>query len=416
VEYTSIDEIIRVEGGRVVATLFRMTGQLELAEDAFGEAAVEALQSWPVGGLPERPGAWLTTVARRKALDTLRREARRPEREGMAIALAAPIEFDVHTVRDDQLRLIFTACHPSLSDDAKVALTLRLVCGLSVEEIAAVFLVSDATMSKRITRAKAKLRSNRIGLRIPADDELPERLGVVLHVIEVVFTAGHHSPTGATLTRVDLVDEGVRLARLLAGLMPDEPECHGLLALLLSTRARIATRTDLDGAAVLLADADRSLWDRDEIDEAIDLLERTLHAGCAGPVQIRAAISCLHSHATSVADTDWPQILQLYDMLSMIAPSPVVTVNRAVALAEVEGPQEALEVLERVGAASEAVTHWHLFHAARAELLRRVGDLPGSALAIDDALACPHNDVDDRLLRQRRAALDRSLVGSADAE
>jgi RNA polymerase sigma-70 factor (ECF subfamily) len=416
VERASIDEIIRVEGGRVVATLFRMTGQLELAEDALGEAAVEALRRWPSEGLPERPGAWLTTVARRKALDTLRREARRPEREEMAMALAAPIELDVHTVRDDQLRLIFTACHPALSDDAKVALTLRLVCGLSIDEIAAAFLVPDATMSKRITRAKAKLRSNRIGLRIPSDDELPARLGVVLHVVEIVFTTGHHSPTGATLTRVDLVDEGVRLARLLAGLMPDEPECHGLLSLLLSTRARISTRTDLAGGAVLLADADRSLWDRDEIDEAIDLLERTLRAGCAGPIQIRAAISCLHSHASSVADTDWPQILQLYDMLAMIAPSPVVAVNRAVALAEVEGPVEALAVLDEVGDAFEVVARWHLFHAARAELLRRLGDLSESVTAIDKALACPHNDVDDGLLRRRRAAIRSSLADSVDAE
>ena len=415
-EYASIDEIIRVEGGRVVATLFRMTGQLELAEDAFGEAAIEAVTHWQSEGLPERPGAWLTTVARRKALDMLRREARRPEREEMAIALAAPVDLDVHTVRDDQLRLIFTACHPALSDEARVALTLRLVCGLTVDEIAAVFLVPEATMSKRITRAKAKLRANRIGLRIPLDGELPARLAVVSSVVEVVFTTGHHSPTGQALTRVDLMDEGVRLARLLAGLMPDEPECHGMVSLLLSTRARQATRVDIDGSAVLLADADRSLWDRDDIDEAIDLLERTLRAGRVGPIQIRAAISCLHSHASSAADTDWPQIVQLYDMLTMVAPSPIVAVNRAVALAEVEGATAGLEALDAVQASFASVERWHLFHAARAEFLRRLGDLRGSADALDAAVECPHNDVDDRLLRQRRAALDLASGASVEAE
>lgn len=400
----------------MVATLFRMTGKLELAEDAFGEAAVEAVRRWPTEGLPERPGAWLTTVARRKALDTLRREALRPEREVMAAALAAPFEPDVHTVNDDQLRLVFTACHPSLSDEAKVALTLRLVCGLTVEEIAAVHLVPEATMTKRISRAKHKLRANRLGLRIPSDDELPARLGVVLHVLEVVFTTGHHSPTGERLVRVDLMDEGVRLARLLADLMPDEPECRGLLALLLSTRARHSTRVDADGDVVLLADADRTRWDRDDIDESIELLERTLRSGRVGPFQLRAAISCLHSDAASIDLTDWPQILQLYDMLSAVAPSPLVAVNRAIASAEVDGPDVALAELDRVGATSEVVQRWHLFHAARAEMLRRLDEPTASAEALDAALACPHNEVDGRLLRRRRAAVGAPTSVDVDAE
>ncbi len=403
--FRSIDEIIRVEGGQVVATLYRMTGQLELAEDAFSEAALEAVRRWPKDGLPERPGAWLTTVARRKALDILRREAQRPRREEEAVtaALSSPDELDVHTVRDDQLRLVFTACHPALAVESQVALTLRLVCGLDTTEIAAAFLVPEATMSKRITRAKHKIRTNRIGLRIPRDDELPARLDAVLRVIELVFTTGHHAPVGSAFTRVDLVDEGVRLARLAAELMPDEPECHGLVALLLSTRARMATRVEVDGLPVLLAEADRSAWDGDDTAEAIALLERTLKAGRPGPFQLRAAISCLHSHAPTIEATDWRQIVQLYDVLVQMAPSSVVAVNRAIALAEVDGPEAGLAALDTLG---DEVQRWHMFHAARAELLRRTGDLGESRRALLQALDCPHNDADDRLLRSRLDGLD----------
>jgi RNA polymerase sigma-70 factor (ECF subfamily) len=366
---------------------------------------VEAVRRWPRDGLPERPGAWLTTVARRKALDMLRRESERPRREEMAVAVAAleePTELSVHTVRDDQLRLIFTACHPSLSPEAQVALTLRVVCGLTTVELAATFMVPEPTMSKRITRAKEKLKANRIGFRIPPDEELPARLAAVLSVIELVFTTGHHAPVGAALTRIDLVDEGVRLARLLADLMPDEPECHGLVALLLSTRARMATRVDRAGMPVLLADADRSKWDHDDTHEAIELLERTLKAGRVGPFQVRAAISCLHSIAPFADLTDWPQIVQLYDILMGLTPSPVVAVNRAVAVAELSGPEAGLAALAAVG---DGVDRWHLFHAARADLLQRVGDSAGARTALEAALECPHNDADDRLLRRRLAGL-----------
>ncbi|MFZ4719428.1 MAG: RNA polymerase sigma factor [Ilumatobacteraceae bacterium] len=400
----SIDEIIRVEGGQVVATLARMTGRLDLAEDAFAEAALEAVRRWPVRGLPERPGAWLTTVARRKALDHLRREAERPRREEMAQALSSPVELDLHTVRDDQLRLIFTACHPSLQSASQVALTLRLVCGLTVDEIAAAFLTTSSATTRRITRAKDKLRSNRIGFRIPPDEDLPGRLASVLSVVEVIFTTGHHTVTGSALVRVDLLDEGVRLARLLAELMPDEPECRGLLALLLSTRARSATRVADDGTMVLLRDADRSRWDRAEIAEAVALLEQTLRRGRPGPFQLRAAISCLHSAAPSTEATDWPQIVQLYDMLAARDPSPVVLVNRAVAVAEARGPEDGLVALLEV-ADDEAMQRWHLFHATHADLLERTGDRAGARAALDRALACPHNDIDDRVLRDRRAAL-----------
>jgi RNA polymerase sigma-70 factor, ECF subfamily len=397
----SIDEITRLEGGRVVATLCRLTGSLDLAEDALAEAVIEALSRWPTEGFPERPGAWLTTVARRKALDVLRREHQRPNREQLAMVLVEREEPLVHTIRDDQLRLIFTCCHPALSVDARVALALRLLCGLTTAEIAQAFLVTEATMGKRITRAKEKIAANRIPYRIPPDDELPDRLAAVLAVIELVFTTGHHAPMGAALTRVELTDEAVRIARLLADLMPDEPECHGLVALLESTRARTSTRVDSTGAPVLLADADRSLWDHDAAESAVELLQRALRMGKPGPHQLRAAISCLHSTAASIETTDWPQIVQLYRMLEAIEPSVPVKVNRAVAEAEVDGPEAGLAVLATV----EGAEGWHLYHVARGELLRRTGNAADAADAYRRALTCPHNDVDDGLLRTRLAAL-----------
>jgi RNA polymerase sigma-70 factor (ECF subfamily) len=403
--YTSIDEIIRVEGGRVVATLCRLTGDLDLAEDAFAEAAIEAVRRWPTDGLPVRPGAWLTTVARRKALDVLRRERRRPDRERAAVALRdEPDVLEVHTVRDDQLRLIFTTCHPAIAAESQVALALRVLCGLTTDEIARAFLLPAATVGKRITRAKDKLRANAVAFRVPPDEELPGRLSAVLSVVEVVFATGHHPPLGDQPVRVDLLDEGVRLARLLVELMPDEPECHGLLALLLSTRARHPGALDADGVPVLLADADRTSWDHESTAEAVAILERALRVGRAGPRQLRAAISCLHSTAATVDETDWPQIIQLYDMLQVIDPSPAVRVNRAVAVGEVAGPDAALAELDAL-AGDPSVDGWHLFHAARAEQLRRLGRADAARAALGSAIACPHNDADDRLLRARLTAL-----------
>jgi RNA polymerase sigma-70 factor (ECF subfamily) len=396
--HRSIEEIARVEGGRVVATLMRLTGRLELAEDTYGDAVVEALRRWPRDGVPERPGAWLTTVARRKALDVLRREGQREAREQLAAtALEDDEPMTWHTVRDDQLRLIFTCCHPALSPDARVALALRVLCSLGTAEIAHAFLVPEPTMGKRISRAKAKIAANRIPYRVPPDHELPERLAAVLAVVGVVFTTGHHAPTGALLQRVDLADEGIRLARLLVDLMPDEPECIGLLALLEATHARRATRVDIDGRLVLLSDADRTRWDRDAIDHAVGLVERSLRMGRPGPWQIQAAISCLHSVAPDVASTDWAQIVELYRMLEVLQPSVPVRVNHAVAIAEVDGPSAALLALDRIDGADG----WHLFHAARAEMLARVGRPEASARSLRRALECPHNDVDGAFLVSR---------------
>lgn len=399
----TLDEIIRVEGGRVVATLFRMTGSLDLAEDALSEAAVEALRRWPADGLPERPGAWLTTVAKRKALDVLRREADRGRREEMASALMEPDEPTVHTVRDDQLRLIFTCCHPALAAEARVALALRVLCGLTTVEIAQAFLVPEATMSKRITRAKAKIAANRIGYRVPHDHELVDRLPAVLSVVELVFTTGHHAPVGSDLVRVDLIEEGLRLARLLVDLLPDEPECRGLLGLLMATAARAAGRIDADGMPVLLRDADRSTWDAELAAHAVRTVEQALRMGRVGPFQLKAAVSCVHSTAPDVEHTDWPQIVQLYRMLETIEPSVPVRVNRAVAEAQVHGPEVGLALLDTV----PGPPAWHLFHAARAELLVTAGEVEQADAAFDAALACVTNDVDRRFLERRRSRHER---------
>jgi RNA polymerase sigma-70 factor (ECF subfamily) len=400
--FPSIDEIIRREGGPVVATLCRMTGDLDLAEDAYAEAVVEALRRWPEDGLPERPGAWLTTVARRKALDTLRRERTRTRREEEAISmLDDPAPLTYHTVRDDQLRLIFTCCHPALAVESRVALALRVICHLTTAEIAHAFLVGESAMTRRLTRAKAKLAANNISYRVPPDEDLPARLNGVLAVIAIVFTTGHHAPAGAELVRVDLAREAIRLAGLLADLMPDEPECLGLLALLRSTDARRSTRVGLDGLPVLLADADRSTWDRDEIAAAVELTERALRRGRPGPYQLQAAISCLHSSAPSAAQTDWEQIVTLYDVLATMTPSTPVLVNRAVAVAEVEGAAAGLTALDAVGGADD----WHLYHAARAELLRRLERRADAAEALRTAISLTHNDVDGRLLHSRLAEL-----------
>jgi RNA polymerase sigma-70 factor, ECF subfamily len=408
----SLAEVVRMEGGRVVATLFRMTGDLDVAEDAFADAAIVAFERWPVDGIPERPGAWLTTVARRKALDHLRREARRQTLEQQASeALMAtdPDPLPYHTVRDDQLRLIFTCCHPALARDAQVALALRVLCGLTTTEIARAFLTSDTTMGQRIARAKHKIKANRIGIgRVPRDAELSARLPGVLAVVHLVFTTGHHAPVGSELQRVDLADEGVRLARLLTGLMPDEAECLGLLALVESVHARRSTRLDAGGEAVLLRDADRSQWDHDAIVEASALLERALRLGRVGPYQVQAAISCLHSLAATADATDWVQIAELYGVLDGFGANPFVRVNRAVAVGEADGPDAGLAVL----ATAEGTDGWHFAHTVRADLLARSGRADEAAAALRAALACAPNDVDRRLLEARLAG----LTGEPDAQ
>ena len=407
--HETLEEILRVEGGRVVATLCRLTGDLDQAEDAVSEAVLEALEQWPVRGIPERPAAWLTTVARRRALDRLRRESRRPGKEEQALLTDDPDPLPWSTVRDDQLRLVFTCCHPALAPEARVALALRTLCGLTTPEIARAFLVAEPTMGQRISRAKAKIRAARIGYRIPRDDELPVRLPAVLAVVNVVFATGHHAPVGTELTRVDLVDEGMRLARLLVELMPDEPECIGLLALTLSTAARRPTRVDDAGDLVLLADADRSRWDHDDTAEAVALLEAALRRGRPGPFQLRAAISCLHSLAPDHQHTDWPQIVTLYRLLEAHEPSVPVRVNRAVAEAEVSGPEVGLGLLDDLDGLDglDGAGRWHLYHSARADLLRRLDRTADARDAYARAIGLGPNEVDVRFLRRRIAQLDQ---------
>lgn len=398
--------MIRRERGQVLATLTRRLGDLDLAEEAVQEAAVTALRRWPRDGTPDNPAAWLTTVARNAALDRLRRESSRSAKEEAAMAdLTAHPDDAPHdtALRDDLLRLIFTCCHPALGVEARVALSLRTLCGLTTEEIARAFLVPEATMAQRIVRAKRKIASAHIPYRVPSDAELPERLPAVLVALYVVFTEAHHSATGASLVRVELAEEAIRLARLLVELMPDEPECAGLLALLLATHARRAARLDAAGDLVLMADQDRGTWDRAAIDEAATIVDRSLRRGRPGPYLVQAAVACLHGVAPSDSATDWPQIAELYGILEALHPTPVVQVNRAAAVAKAMGPAAGLEVLERV----TGVDRWHLFHAARADLLRGAGRLAEAAEAYRDALACECNAPDRRFLERRLAELDR---------
>lgn len=397
-----IEETIRVEGGQVLATLIRLTGDIGLAEDALQEAAVVAVEKWSDDGLPENPAAWLTTVARNKALDLLRREARRQDKESEAqLTMLAGAEANV--AGDDRLRLMFTCCHPSLSPETRVILTLRTIGGLSTAEIARVFLMPEATIGQRISRAKKKISVAGIPYRIPDDHELPDRLPAVLATVYVVFTTGHHAPSGRLDTRVDLAQEAIRLGRILAILMPDEPEVHGLLALMLATHARSAARIDRDGKLVLLPDQDRSLWDRAAIAEASNILDRTLRSQRAGPYQIEAAIACLHGQAASDAETDWVQIVDLYRLLERLEPGPVVRVNRAVAESKVFGAAAGLSLLDSV----TGVDNWHLYWSTRAELARQEGLADDAAEAYARALACEMNDSDRDHLRVRLDTLVR---------
>jgi RNA polymerase sigma-70 factor (ECF subfamily) len=403
-----LERMIRHEGGRVLATLVRLTGDITLAEDAVQDAVLEALARWPRDGVPTNPAAWLTTVARNRALDVIRREARRTEKESAAVMLdqvtvAMGEATSDSMVRDDLLRLIFTCCHPALAPEARIALALRTLCGMSTVEIARVFLVPDSTMGQRISRAKKKIAGAHIPYRIPADHELSDRLPSVLAVIFAIITAGHHAPEGRADQRADLAEEGVRLARLLFDLMPDEPECAGLLALALATEARRDTRFDDAGDLVLLADQDRSRWHVDDIELAKRLLIEASRRGRPGPYQLQAMIACLHGSAASAEVTDWQQIANLYRVLEDLNPSAVVRVNRAVAVAEAHGPDVALSLLEDVDLA--VVGEWHLYWSTLGELLRREGRLDEARAAFDSALACNPNDTDRRFLERRRAEL-----------
>lgn len=398
-----IARVFREEHGRAVSVLIRVLGDIDLAEDAVQDAFAVAVERWPRDGLPPSPAGWIITTARNRATDRLRREAKRAQRHTDALLLHAPEDSpkEEGPVRDDRLRLVFTCCHPALAREAQVALTLRLLGGLTTPEIARAFLVPEPTMAQRIVRAKKKIRDTGIPYRVPRDADLPDRLASVLAVIYLVFTEGHRATSGDALTRTDLTAEAIRLGRLLVELMPDEPEAAGLLALMLLTESRRPARTGPDGELVLLADQDRALWDRVLVAEGQALVRACLRRNAPGPYQLQAAINAVHSDAATVADTDWPQVLALYDRLLATAPTPVVALNRAVAVAEVDGPAVALDLVDELDLGAHAG-----FHVARAELLARLGRRDEAAAAFDAALGLTENSVERQHLRQRRAGLD----------
>ncbi len=407
----AVDEAFRSEWGRVVATLIRVTGDWDLAEECAQDAFAQALARWPRDGIPARPGAWLTTTARHRALDRLRRgaaEAARLRKLAATVELTEPPpepepepeEDDV--VPDDRLRLMFTCCHPALPLDARVALTLRTLAGLTTTEIARAFLVPEPAMAQRIVRAKRKIKNAGIPYRVPPAELLPERTDAVLGVLYLLFNEGYGASAGACMQRTELTTEAIRLARVLVELMPDEPEAAGLLALMLLHDARRAGRVDGAGELVTLEDQDRSRWDRAEIDEGVRILDGALASRRPGPYQIQAAIAACHATATEAADTDWPQIARLYAEMARLNPSPVVELNRAVAVAMADGPAVGLRLVEQL-ADSGALTGYHLLPATRADLLRRLGRTAEAAEAYREALALVGTDTERRYLARRLA-------------
>ncbi len=398
VRVSDIERVFREEHGRAVAVLVGRFGDIDLAEEAVQDAFTAAVARWPAIGLPPSPAGWVITTARNRAIDRLRREASRQDRQAQAMLLADHDErSEDGPVQDDRLRLIFTCCHPSLGAAARVALTLRLLGGLTTAEIARAFLVAETTMAQRLVRAKAKIRDARIPFRIPHESDLPDRVGAVLSVVYLIFNEGYAASSGPDLIRDDLCAEAIRLGRLLAELMPDEPEVWGLLALMLLVASRRAARTGAAGVLVLLADQDRRRWDHALIAEGQAIVRRCLARNQPGPYQIQAAINAVHTDATTAADTDWGQILKLYDQLTAIAPSPVAAVHRAVALAEVHGPDHALAALAELD-----LEPYHLLHAIRGDLLWRLGRNAEATLAYDLAIARTGNDAEREALARRR--------------
>jgi RNA polymerase sigma-70 factor (ECF subfamily) len=402
-----VDDLYRTDSRRVFATLIRLLGDFDLAEDALQDAFIAAMRQWPLDGVPANPRAWLVSTGRFKAIDAIRRRSRF---DASLATLAEQLDssdeemdFEHEGLEDDRLRLIFTCCHPALSPEARVALTLREVCGLTTEEIARAFLTSPATMAQRIVRAKAKIRDARIPYQVPAPAELPDRLDTVLRVVYLVFNEGYAASTGESLTRADLSSEAIRLARLLTDLLP-EPEVLGLLALLLMHESRRAARTSPTGDIVLLENQDRSLWNHEQIAEGVALAERALASSQVGPYTVQAAIAAVHAQASTPDATDWSQIVALYDVLARIEPSPVIELNRAVAVAMRDGPAAGLAIVDDILARGE-LTDYHLAHAARADLARRLGRRADARESYERALALTRQEPERRFLERRLAEL-----------
>jgi RNA polymerase sigma-70 factor (ECF subfamily) len=400
----SVEAVYRSESRRILATLIRLLGDFELAEDALHDAFRAALEHWSKEGVPANPRAWLVSTGRFKAIDAIRRRARFDASQvAIADQLYADAEdaavLDDESIEDDRLRLIFTCCHPALAPEARVALTLREVCGLTTEEIAHAFLTAPSTLAQRIVRAKAKIRDARIPYQVPSPSDLPDRLDTVLQVIYLVFNEGYSASSGASLTRPDLSGEAIRLARLLVELLP-EPEAMGLLALMLLQESRRVARTSPAGDLILLEDQDRLLWNREQIAEGKALVERALSSRRFGPYTLQAAIAAVHADTPDAAATDWAQIAGLYDVLLRVEPSPVVELNRAVAVAMREGPAAGLALIDAILARGE-LTDYHLMHAARADLCRRLGRTDEARVAYERALALTQQEPEQRFLEKR---------------
>jgi len=411
----TVEGVFKEESGRIIATLIRLSGSFDRAEEAMQDAFAAALASWPKKGIPDNPAAWITAAAHRKLIDYARRERTRREKqdellyeiESRGSDDEAPMDTISKSFPDDRLRLIFTCCHPALNLEAQVALTLRTLGGLSTPEIARTFLVPEPTLAQRLVRAKRKIRDAGIPFEVPAPDRLPERLSAVRAVIYLVFNEGYGATEGEHLIRRGMCAEAIRLGRILCDLLPDDPESLGLLSLMLLQDSRRDARTNSSGDLVPLEEQDRSLWDQNQITEGSKLVDRALRMRRVGPYQLQAAIAAVHSEASIPGETDWPQILALYNELLIHTPSPIVALNRAVAVAMAEGLEEGLASMDRIGLTGE-LGNYHLFHAARADILRRLGRSEDAALAYQKAITLTNNAVEQSYLRRRLVALEQA--------